>query len=165
MESKQPTSNGRGQNPDGPVFSVNSIYVKDLSFESPRAPHVFNEEWEPHLDFDLQMGSSLLSESESLYEMLIHLTVTVKLKDDKSAFVIDLKQAGVFTIQGFSAEERKYILATDCPTILFPYLRETVANVVQRGGFPQLILPPINFDAMYAQHAANANPESKEAIV
>ncbi len=154
MNTKIPnTPNGHDQSAEnGPIFSVNSIYVKDISFEAPGTPHIFNEEWQPKLDFDLQMGSKLLAESEGIHEVVLHLTVTVKLKDDKPAFVIDVKQAGVFTVLGFTPEILKQILSTACPTVLFPYAREAVANLVQRGGFPQLILPPINFEAMYAQH-------------
>lgn len=143
---------------DGPIFSVNSIYVKDVSFEAPRVPHVFNEEWQPKLDFDLQMASNVLSEEEGIYEVALHLTVTVTLKD-KPAFLIEVKQAGVFTALGFEPQDLKQILSTACPTVLFPYARETISNLVQRGGFPQLILPPINFDAMYAEQANSENTE------
>lgn len=153
-------ANGRA-NTNEPVFNVNVIYVKDLSFESPNVPNIFNSEWMPKVDFDLQMGSNLIDEKEGLYEVLVHLTVTVKIKEETTAFLIEVKQAGIFVVKGFDAETTKHILSTACPTVLFPYARETVTNLVQRGGFPQLVLPPINFDAMYAQHLAEQESKSK----
>lgn len=137
------------------VFSVHSVYLKDLSFEVPHAAHVFAQEWKPKIDFDLQMGSQVLSEADQIYEVVLHLTVTVKLGEgdkEQPAFLIDLQQAGAFTVKDFSEESLKQVLATTCPTLLFPYARETVSNVATRGGFPQLVLPPINFDRMYAEH-------------
>lgn len=161
IKSQAKVANGHDhKDEEGPVFTVNSIYVKDLSFEAPGSPQIFNEEWHPKLDFDLQMASNLLEKEEGIYEVVLHLTVNVILKEEKSAFLIDVKQAGIFTIMGFEADIIKQILSTTCPTVLFPYARETISNLVQRGGFPQLILPPINFEGMYAEHM-NAQNESK----
>lgn len=156
--------NGHGGKEEGPLFAINSIYVKDLSFEAPRSPHVFNEDWQPKLDFDLQMGSNVLSEKEGIYEVVLHLTLTVNLKEDKPAFLIEVQQAGVFTALHFPPEILKQVLSTTCPTVLFPYARETISNLVQRGGFPQLVLPPINFDAMYAQSAQSSPLNEAEEV-
>lgn len=157
-------ANGKDQGKEGPVFSVNSLYVKDVSFEAPRVPHVFQEEWQPKLDFDLQMSSKKLDEKQGdIYEVVVHLTVKVNLKDDKPAFIVEVQQAGVFTVGGFPEDALKQILSTACPSVLYPYAREAVSNMVQRGGFPQLLLPPINFEAMYAQHVASKEgSEEKE---
>lgn len=138
-----------------PVFNVHSFYVKDLSFEAPHSPDIFNKEWKPKIDFDLQMGSQVLSEPDSIYEVVLHVTVTIKLgeaAEEKSAFLIDIQQAGAFTVRNFTPEATQQLLATECASILFPYAREAVSNLVTRGGFPQLVLPPINFDAMYEHH-------------
>jgi preprotein translocase subunit SecB len=138
-----------------PVFNVHSFYVKDLSFEAPHSPEVFNKEWKPKIDFDLQMGSQVLSEPESIYEVVLHVTVTIKLgeaAEEKPAFLIDIKQAGAFTVRDFTPEVTQQLLATACATVLFPYAREAVSNLATRGGFPQFVLPPINFDAMYEHH-------------
>lgn len=138
-----------------PVFNVHSLYVKDVSFEAPHSPQIFNTEWKPKIDFDLQMGSQILSEPESIYEVVLHATVSIKLgeaAEEKPAFLIDIKQAGAFTIQNFTLEATQQLLATTCATILFPYAREVVSSLATRGGFPQLVLPPVNFDAMYEQH-------------
>jgi len=160
--------NGYDQSPAGPLFTVNTVYVKDISFESPSVPTIFNAEWQPKVDFDLQMAQTPLKdqngqEQEGLYEVVIHLTSTVKLADDTTAFLIEVQQAGIFVVQGFDSEATKHILSTACPTVLFPYARETVSNLVQRGGFPQLLLPPINFEAMYAQHLAQQQEQTKKA--
>ena len=147
--------NGQNGEEMNSLFNVHSIYLKDLSFEAPRSPQIFNEEWKPKIDFDLQIGSKLLSEAESVYEVVLHVTVTIKLgegEQEKSAFLIDLQQAGAFTVQNFSSEAVQRVLSTTCTTVLFPYARETISSLATRGGFPQLVLPPINFDAMYAHH-------------
>ncbi len=153
---------------EGPMFAVHSIYLKDLSFEAPHAPQIFQQSWKPKVDFDLQMGSQVLSESEHIYEVVLHLTVTVKLGDgdeEQAAFLIDLQQAGAFTAKDFSEEALRQVLATTCPTLLFPYARETVSNMATRGGFPQLVLPPINFDRMYAEHLSTQTESVQGARV
>lgn len=142
--------NGEDPSAKGPVFNILNIYVKDLSFESPNAPAIFNTEWHPKVDFDLQLKTELLSAEEHIHEVVLHLTVTVKLKDEKTAFIVDAKQAGIFTLKGFEEEVLKQVLGITCPTVIFPYARETISNLVQRGGFPQLIIPTLNFEAMYA---------------
>lgn len=144
-----------GRQEKGPQLTVHSIYVKDLSFEAPHSPQIFHQSWKPKVDFDLQMGSQVLSEEEHIYEVVLHLTVTVKLgeeAEEQSAFLIDLQQAGAFSAQNFSAQELQQVLATTAATLIFPYARETITSLATRGGFPQLIMPPIDFDAMYAHH-------------
>ncbi len=150
-----------------PVFNVHSLYVKDVSFEAPHSPEIFNTEWKPNIDFDLQMGSQILSEPESVYEVVLHVKVTVKLgeaAEQKSAFLIELQQAGAFTLQNFTPEATQQLLATTCATVLFPYAREAVSNLATRGGFPQLVLPPINFDAMYEQHLKTRDKTAEPSV-
>ncbi|HXH54470.1 MAG TPA: protein-export chaperone SecB [Gammaproteobacteria bacterium] len=150
-----------------PLFNVHSIYVKDLSFEAPHSPQIFNTEWKPKIDFDLQMGSQILSEPESIYEVVLHVTVTIKLgeaAEEKPAFLIDIQQAGAFSVQNFTPEATQQLLATTCATVLFPYARETVSNLVTRGGFPQLVLPPINFDAMYEHHLKTRDTSAEPSV-
>lgn len=154
-------TNGKEQKPEGPTFNVNSIYIKDVSFESPNAPSIFNMDWQPKVDFDLQMSSEAVDEAQGLYEVVLHLTVTVKLKEDTTGFLTEVQQAGIFMLQGFEPDVIKQVLSTACPTVLFPYAREAVSSLVQRGGFPQLILPPINFEAMYAHHLSQGSEENK----
>ena len=165
-----PKKNGIGGQDVAPIFNVHSIYLKDSSFEAPHSPQIFNEEWKPKIDFDLQMGSQILSEVEGIYEVVLSVTVTAKLGEgetEKPAFLVEIQQAGVFTVQNLPEESVKQILATTCPTVLFPYARETVSNLATRGGFPQLVLPPINFEAMYEHHIATqpVNPNAEAVIV
>lgn len=152
--------NGQDKSDQGPTFNVHNIYVKDLSLESPHSPEVFNDEWEPKVDFDLQLSNQCLSEPEAIHEVVMHLTVTVKLKNEKTAFLIEVKQSGIFSIPGFPPEVLQQILGITCPGIIFPYARETITNTVMRAGFPQLLLPTINFEAMYAQQE-NAKKEAE----
>jgi len=148
------------EKPGQVVFTVHNIYLKDLSFEVPAAPQIFNEEWQPKLDFDLQIGFETLA--QDMYEVVLHITVTVNLPNDKVAFLIEVKQAGAFAAAGFGEAELQHLLSTECPAILFPYVRELVSNMVLRGGFPQLVLPPINFEAMYNQHLKEQTTAAKE---
>ena len=143
------------------VFSIHNIYLKDVSFESPNAPAIFRTQWQPKVDLDLQMGSQDLG--DHLYEVVIHLTLGIKLApDDQTAFLIELKQAGIFALQGLTAEQLERALSTTCPEILFPYAREAISNLAMRGGFPQLALPPINFEAMYLQHISQKESDDTE---
>lgn len=158
-------ANGHDKGKKDPVFNVHTVFLKDLSFEAPSSPEIFNdkEEWKPNLDFNLTMGHNVLVEKDGVYEVIVHVTATMKLgegKSEKTVFLIELQQAGVFTIQNLPDEVVKQILATTCPTILFPYAREMITSLASKGGFPQLIVPPINFDAMYADHRASQGDHS-----
>lgn len=162
MTSTMPTSTPNSSETDL-VFSIHNIYVKDLSFETPnnKTLEIFRLEWKPKLDLDLQMGSNELE--PGLYEVVIHLTLSIKLPpEDKVAFIAEVKQAGLFALKGFTPEQLERVLAVNCPEILFPYAREAISNLSVRGGFPQMGLPPINFDAMYQQHLANRAKQAEE---
>lgn len=132
----------------GPEFAIQRIYVKDSSFESPDSPNIFREQWDPKVNIDLQTTSNLLE--DNVYEVILGVTVTVKIKE-KTAFLAETKQAGIFSIGNFNEEQKSQLLGSFCPNILFPYARETITSLVTRGGFPQLYLAPINFDAVYQQ--------------
>ncbi len=131
------------------VFQIKKIYTKDISFESPAAPAVFAEEFKPELDVDLNVNSQSLS--QGVYHVSVMVTVTTKLQD-KVAFLCEVEQAGIFAIDGFADNEVSYLLGVQCPATLFPYVREVVSDLVTRGGFPQLLLEPVNFEAMFANH-------------
>ena len=134
---------------EGPVFTIQRIYVKDVSFEAPHAPEIFREEWKPEVNVDLQTKTNRLE--ETIFEVVLHLTVTVKM-EEKTAFLVEVHQAGIFTLKGFSEDQLGHALGSMCPNILYPYARETISDIVIRGGFPQLLLAPVNFDALYLQH-------------
>ena len=141
-----------------PTFSIEKIYVKDLSLEIPNAPQVFLERESPEIDLQLNLGAQQVE--EGIFESSITVTVTAKLTDGKTMFLVEATQAGVFQIRNIPAEELDPILGVACPNILFPYLRETVSDVVNRAGFPPVLLSPINFDALYAQRVAQASNEA-----
>ena len=136
---------------DGPMFNIQRIYVKDMSFEMPLAPEIFKEEWKPQVNVDFQTKSNRLE--ESIYEVVLHITVTVKM-GERTAFLAEVHQAGIFTMKSFPAEHLAHALGSMCPSILYPFTREVISDIVIRGGFPQLLLAPVNFDALYAQHLA-----------
>ena len=142
-----------------PTFSIEKIYVKDLSLEIPNAPQVFWAREFPEIDLQLNhLGAQQLE--EGTFESSITVTVTAKLADSKTMFLVEATQAGIFQIRHIPAEELDPILGVACPNILFPYLRETVSDVVNRAGFPPVLLSPINFDALYAQRVAQASNEA-----
>ena len=130
-------------------FDIQRLFIKDISFESPSAPAIFREEWQPEVNIDLQTKSQILD--GDIHEVVLTVTVTAK-KADKAIFVIEVKQAGIFTIKGFSKEQLGHMLGSFCPNILFPYAREVMTDMSVRGGFPPLYLTPVNFDMLYAQH-------------
>src|SRR5438477_3972521 len=132
-----------------PQFEIQRIFIKDLSFEAPNTPHTFVEEWKPEVSLNLETKSNRIQ--DNLHEVVLSITATVTTAK-KTAFLIEVHQAGVFMINGFPNDQLHQMLGSFCPNILFPYAREVVSDVVVRGGFPQLILAPVNFDALYAQH-------------
>ncbi|MBF6647145.1 MULTISPECIES: protein-export chaperone SecB [unclassified Methylobacter] len=130
-------------------FSIQKIYTKDISFETPNSPKVFIEKWEPSVDFNLSTHVETLE--NSLYEVALTITITVK-SGDTTAYLVEVNQAGIFALNGFNDQEMGPMVGSFCPNILFPYAREVVSDLVAKGGFPQLLLAPVNFDALYAQH-------------
>lgn len=129
-------------------FALQRIYVKDLSFESPNSPVVFQEQWKPQVNLDLNTSHSKVSDNQ--YEVVLSLTVTAKI-GEKVAYIVEVQQAGVFLVSGIEGAQLGQMLGAYCPTILFPYARETIDTVVNKGSFPALMLAPVNFDAIYAQ--------------
>lgn len=129
-------------------FMIQRIYVKDLSFETKNTPAAFQQRWEPELTLDLNTQHTQLE--KGVYEVALTVTATVK-NQNAVAFLVEVQQAGIFTIQGAPAQQLDHILGSFCPSILFPYAREAITAEVTRGSFPQLVLSPINFDALYVQ--------------
>ena len=130
-------------------LAISKIYVKDFSFESPRAPEVFKAgEWKPQTNLNLRSSHDALE--GDAHEIVLTVTVEAK-EEDKTLFLVELHQAGIFEIAGYGSEELEAIVGSFCPNILFPYARETIASIIQKGGFPEFVLQPINFDALYLQ--------------
>jgi preprotein translocase subunit SecB len=149
---------------DAKNISISKIYTKDLSFESPKSPDVFrNEDWKPQTDINLRSSHSPVEGDDPLHEVV--LTITVDAKDgDSTLFLAEVQQAGIFFIDGYEKEEFSAIVGSFCPNVLFPYARETISSIVMKGGFPEFVLQPINFDALYAQSRQQvAQKEAEEA--
>lgn len=134
-------------------FTIQKLYVKDLSFESPTVPGSFTfEQWDPAVE--LNLNNSIRQVADGVFEVELRLTATVA-NQDSTAYLIEVQQAGLFGIGGFDDGERDYLLGSQCMSILFPYAREVVSDLSVRGGFPPLVLSPVNFDALYQQHRQN----------
>ena len=142
-------------------FAIHKIYTKDMSFETPNSPKIFTEKWEPTVDFNL--GTHVEPLDAPFFEINLALTITVKLGEDV-AYLVEVNQAGIFALGGFTEEEMGPMVGSFCPNILFPYAREAVSDLVIRGGFPQLLLAPVNFDALYAQHLQQGQQAANETL-
>ena len=139
-------------------FSIQKIYTKDLSFETPNSPKIFTQAWQPSLDLNLATQSKALE--DGVFEVVLSITATVKLEEE-IAYLVEVQQAVIITANGFDEEELSPLLGSFCPNVLFPYAREVISDLVSKGGFPQLILAPINFDALYLQkQQQNAAPST-----
>jgi preprotein translocase subunit SecB len=140
-------------------FAIQRIYTKDISFESPNAPQVFISEWEPKINVDLSTEIQTLSQDT----IQVVLTVNVVAKhEEKTAFLVEVQQAGIFLAKGFSEEELGPLMGIGAPNALYPYAREVVSDLITRGSFPQFTLQPVNFEQMYAQQMASKNESAEK---
>ena len=130
-------------------LKIERIYLKDASFESPSSPEIFRGDWSPELGVDINTRGSRLE--EDVHEVVLSATVTSKLEDGKNGFLVEIKQAGIFSIEGASEDQLSNIMGVVCPNVLFPYLRETLDSLLVKGGFPAVQLAPINFEALYSE--------------
>lgn len=129
---------------------IQKIYLKDVSLEVPKAPEIFQRPWKPDVDLNLATATQALEQADT-WQVVLTITLTAKLDGD-TALLIELQQAGLFQLRGFTDADRTTVLNTYCPQTLFPYAREAISDIAQRGGFQQLLLQPVNFDALYQQH-------------
>jgi len=134
-------------------FIIQRIYVKDVSFETPNTPESFIQEWKPEISVNLSTDAKTLENNS--YELILNVTVTAK-QNDKVAYLAEVHQAGIFTIEGMSEKDLGPMLGIYCANILFPYAREVISDLIARGSFPQFVLSPVNFEAIYSQRT-NAN--------
>lgn len=138
----------------GPQVLLQKVYLKNASVEIPQAPAVFTKQWQPQMD--VQVNTKVTAIADDHWEIVLAVTVTAKLEAD-TAFLVEVQQAGIFQVKGFAdGAERQAVLGAYCPGVVFPFARETVADLIQRAGFPSLLLQPINFDALYAEHQKRA---------
>ena len=143
-------------------FLVQRIYTKDISFESPNAPQTFQQNWNPEINVGL--GSEVNKIGDENIELVLKVSVEAK-HDGKTVFLVEVQQGGLFLIQGFNDEETDALMGIAAPHVLFPYAREAVSDLVTRGSFPQFVLQPVNFEAIYTQQrqAKAAQAESGTA--
>jgi preprotein translocase subunit SecB len=150
------------QEPEQPQqqFVMQRIYAKDLSFESPSTPSIFKKQWQPKVNVELNTKSDKIDDQNN-YEVVLTITITSKVEEE-TAFLIEVQQAGIFFITGFEGEDLRRILGTAAPNILFPYARENIDSVCVKGGFPPVMLAPVNFDALFQQALAQSKNQAAE---
>jgi preprotein translocase subunit SecB len=153
MTTTNPSENPR-------QVAMQRIFLKDSSLEVPLAPQIFARQWTPEVD--VQMSTGVNGVEPDTYQVVLSVTVTAKLGNDV-AFLVEVHQAGIFTAKGFLQQELQGVLATYCPHTLFPFAREAVCGLVMRAGFPPLVLQPVNFEALYAEHLMRARAEATGA--
>ncbi len=143
-----------------PQFALQRIYIKDVSFETPMGVEAFRHQWQPKVGQEL--GTAANKIDEELYEVILKITINVQL-GEKTAFLVEVQQAGLFMVANIEGPQLAHLLNTACPQILFPYAREAIDNLCLKGSFPALALPPINFDMLFARAIAQAQAEAEGA--
>lgn len=133
-----------------PVLSLERVYLKDVSFESPHAPQVFLEQKSSNIGIQISVSHRTVTEEQGYYEVTLHATAKAEL-EDRVVFLVELQQAGVFFLKNVPATDLEQVLEIACPNILLPFAREAINNFVEKGGFPQLLISPINFEMLYAR--------------
>ncbi len=157
MTEENKTAAQAANSENAPQMSIQKLYVKDVSFETPNAPDIFNEKGQPEIKMNLNQKVKKIT--DDVYEIILSVTVTCKILE-KTAYLVEVQQAGIFTLQNFEDNILHQVLGTYCPNVLFPYARQTVSDLVMNGGFQPLLLQPVNFDQLYAQQLQQAQAES-----
>jgi preprotein translocase subunit SecB len=155
MADEQQASAGQGE--QAPQFSIQRIYLKDMSLELPNAPQIFLEASAPSVEIQLDITNEVLG--EGVHETAVRVTVTAKMAE-KVAFLVEATQAGIFTSQGIAADQMEAVANILCPSIIYPYLRSNIADAVQRSGFPPVHLAEINFEALFQQRLAEQQAQA-----
>ncbi len=143
-----------GEDPNAPQLALQAVYLKDCSYEAPNGPRV-DGAWNPQINLDLHTVVNPLG--TDLREIVLTVTVSAK-QNDATLFLVEVKQAGAFLMRNMSDEEARRAIGSVCPNVLFPYARAAVSQLIAQGGFPQFLLPPVNFDALYARSIAEQQP-------
>jgi preprotein translocase subunit SecB len=153
------SENDETQAPPQRQFAIQRVYTKDISFEAPNSPRAFTQEWKPEVSVALNSSTENLGSDH--YEVVVTVTVTAT-QGESTQFLAEVQQAGIFLVRGMAEEELGPMFGVYCPNILFPYAREVVSDLVVRGSFPQLVLAPVNFEALYKQQAAEQQAAPSE---
>ena len=154
--TEQTAANAGNTNQAQQQFAVQRVFLKDLSFESPQGAEIFRSQWQPKINQDLNTKLNKLE--DDVYEIVLTVTITAK-SGEQNAFLVEVQQAGIFVLKGLNQQQLAHVANTTCPTILFPYAREVVDNVITKGSFPPLHLPPVNFEALFAQAVQRAQKQ------
>jgi len=149
-----------GEAATAPQFAIQRVYTKDVSFETPNSPAIFQKEWQPEIKLDIDTRSNKIA--DDTYEVVLAVTVTATV-EEQTAFLAEVQQAGIFTIGNMPEGQVAQMIGAFCPNTLFPYARETVASLVNRGSFPQLNLAPVNFDALFANYVQQRQAQEQAA--
>ena len=141
-------------------LEIQKVYLKDVSLETPNSPMIFagQQQWQPEIQ--VQLNNNATQVAENVHEVVLSLTVTAK-SGDKTAYLVEIQQAGIFILKGFNPQQMGQVLGAFCPNILYPFAREAVASLVNKGGFPPVLLNPVNFDALYLQRQQNMQAQAK----
>ena len=137
-----------------PELVLQSIYIKDASFEAPNGPNINAAAWTPQ--FGMNMNTTGTTLAANVHEVVLTITLDAKI-GETVAYLVEVKQAGVFMIRGYSVDDTRRLVTTFCPNVLFPYVRQAISDLINKGGFPPFLLPPVNFDALVAQSMAQGN--------
>lgn len=130
-------------------FAIQKVYLKDVSLETPNSPMIFTEQWQPQTEVRLENAAKPLA--EDVFEVSLTVTITAKVSGDRTAYLAEVQQGGLFTLRGFDDGQMGHMLHAYCPNLLFPFVREELASLIGKGGFPPVLLNPINFDNLYLQ--------------
>ncbi len=157
------TANGAAQPAAAaqPQINLQQIYLKDSSFEAPSAPQIFQEQGQPQLQ--LNLGQKVATLAEGVFEVVLSATVTCTI-NEKTAYLAEAHQAAIFGASGFDKQNLEGVLATYCPNVVFPYLRQTIANMIQAGGFAPFLLQPINFEQVYMETLRRRAEEQQQPV-
>lgn len=143
----------------GPTLAIQSVYLKDCSYEAPKGPRIEAQNWNPQISLDINTAANVIS--PELNEVVLTVTVGAK-HGDATAFLVEVKQAGLFVMRGLSAEDTRRAIGTVCPNVLFPYARVAVSNLVTQGGFPNFVLPPVDFNELFARGLAQQQTQAAQ---
>jgi preprotein translocase subunit SecB len=161
MTEEKKTATPQAANPENaPQMSLQKIYVKDVSFETPNAPEIFNEQGQPEIKMNLNQKVKKIA--DNTYEVVLSVTVTCNILE-KTAYLVEVQKAGVFSLMNFEENMLHQTLGSYCPNVLFPYARQIISDLVMNGGFQPLLLQPVNFDQLYAQQMQQAQAQAQEA--
>jgi preprotein translocase subunit SecB len=162
MADQIPVGDVPASNQNAQELLLQNIYVKDSSFEAPNGPNLQVSEWNPQFNLNMNTAGSTLA--ENLHEVILSITVEAKIAD-KVAYLVEVKQGGLFMIRGYAEDDTRRVVGAFCPGVLFPYARQSISDLIMRGGFPPFLLPPVNFDALYQQSMEQAARQGAQPAV